>query len=75
MDEDDYKVSAAMEDYFANFIKTGNPNGGSLPNWPAAAKNDPQPQVMNINVDSKAEKATNDAAIFFLIKAMEIISS
>src|SRR6266508_281282 len=31
---DDYKVSQVMQDYFANFIKTGNPNGEGLPNWP-----------------------------------------
>jgi len=67
--DDDYKVSATMEDYFANFIKTGNPNGGSLPNWPAAEKNDQQPQVMNINVDSKADKAASDARYIFLDKS------
>jgi len=33
--EDDYKVSAQTEDYFANFIKTGNPNGKGLPTWRA----------------------------------------
>jgi para-nitrobenzyl esterase len=31
--EDDYNVSKAMQDYFANFIKTGNPNGEGLPTW------------------------------------------
>jgi para-nitrobenzyl esterase len=31
--EDDYKVSKAMQDYFANFIKTGNPNSEGLPTW------------------------------------------
>jgi para-nitrobenzyl esterase len=30
----DYKVSKVMQEYFANFIKTGNPNGKGLPNWP-----------------------------------------
>jgi para-nitrobenzyl esterase len=48
---DDYKVSATMEDYFANFIKTGNPNGDDLPHWTANAKGKPV-QVMNINVTS-----------------------
>ena len=33
---DDYKVSQQMLGYFANFIKTGNPNGAGLPTWPAA---------------------------------------
>ncbi len=31
--EDDYKVSRVMQEYFANFIKTGDPNGPDLPKW------------------------------------------
>jgi para-nitrobenzyl esterase len=34
---DDRKVSATMSAYFANFIKTGNPNNGRLPVWPKAS--------------------------------------
>lgn len=30
---DDYAVSDIFESYFANFIKTGNPNGLGLPEW------------------------------------------
>ncbi len=33
--EDDYKVSRLLQEYFANFIKTGDPNGEGLPRWPA----------------------------------------
>jgi para-nitrobenzyl esterase len=32
---EDRKVSEIIQGYFANFIKTGNPNGPGLPNWPA----------------------------------------
>ena len=67
--DDDYKVSATMQDYFANFIKTGNPNGGSLPNWSAAEKNSLEPDVMVIDVESKDVKATNDARYIFLDKS------
>jgi para-nitrobenzyl esterase len=36
----DRRVSATMEGYFANFVKTGDPNGAGLPHWTAvAAKN------------------------------------
>jgi para-nitrobenzyl esterase len=36
--DDDRTVSATMSGYFANFIKTGNPNGGTLPVWPKASR-------------------------------------
>jgi para-nitrobenzyl esterase len=67
--EDDYKVSATMQNYFANFIITGNPNGNKQPNWPAAQPGDAQPDVMIIDVTSKAVKAANDARYHFLDKA------
>lgn len=63
---DDYRVSEIMQNYFANFIKTGNPNGTDLPQWPGAEAQDPAPPVMNIDVDSKTIKADNDARYLFL---------
>ena len=36
----DRRVSATMEGYWANFIKTGDPNGTGLPHWPAVAAKD-----------------------------------
>ncbi|MBR2133649.1 MAG: carboxylesterase family protein [Eubacterium sp.] len=32
-DDSDYAVSSAMQAYWINFIKTGNPNGENLPEW------------------------------------------
>ena len=49
--DDDYKVSETMESYFANFIKTGNPNGQDLPVWNTF--NDATQQAMWIDVNSK----------------------
>jgi para-nitrobenzyl esterase len=34
-DEIDRTVSRAMADAWVQFAKTGNPNGGALPQWPA----------------------------------------
>ncbi len=57
---DDRKVSETMQGYFVNFIKTGNPNGPGLPEWPAydAATNYMR---MRIDVESKAEPETDRA--------------
>ncbi|MCU0469950.1 MAG: carboxylesterase family protein [Arcicella sp.] len=65
---EDFKVSDTMLNYFANFIKTGNPNGEKLPEWTAAKTGDATPPVMIIDVDSKTIKATNDARYEFLDK-------
>ena len=48
---DDYKVSALMENYFANFIKRADPNGPGLPQWPTVREG----QVMRLDVESRAE--------------------
>ena len=32
---EDYAIESQMSEYWANFIKTGNPNGGDLTEWPA----------------------------------------
>lgn len=66
---EDFKVSETMHTYFANFIKTGNPNSGSLPEWPAAKPADAHPAVMILNTASKAATATDDARYEFLDKA------
>ena len=52
--DDDYKVSRMMEEYFANFIKTGRPNGPNLPDWPAA-NSDKNVPVMHIDVETRME--------------------
>ena len=47
---DDYKVSKIMKAYFANFIKTGNPNGKGLPQWPELnSGKDVQLMVFDVN--------------------------
>ena len=54
----DYEVSKVMQAYFVNFIKTGNPNGPGLPNWPAY-RADNNYQRIRIDVKSQAEPETH----------------
>ncbi len=58
--EDDYKVSDIMQVYFSNFIKTGNPNGNQLPNWPACEPDNGFPIIMNIDTETKLVRANLD---------------
>ncbi|TGE27201.1 carboxylesterase/lipase family protein [Hymenobacter metallicola] len=62
---DDYKVSETLQSYFANFIKTGNPNGKGLPTWPAAKATEAGP-VLRVDVTSKLEPDVNRARYLFL---------
>jgi para-nitrobenzyl esterase len=48
---EDHKVSEIMNEQFVSFIKTGNPNGRSLPPWPEFARG----QRMIIDVNPRAE--------------------
>ena len=52
--EDDYAISKLFLTYYANFCKTGNPNGKGLPQWTAITKDNLEAApVMKIDVESK----------------------
>jgi para-nitrobenzyl esterase len=65
--EDDYKVSRIMQGYFANFIKTGNPNGKNLPKWKAANEGS-KVEVMKIDVNTRSEAEKNRERYLFMHK-------
>jgi para-nitrobenzyl esterase len=65
--EDDYKVSKVMQEFFANFIKRGDPNGPGLPLWPVSIDTrETSPQFMRIDVNSRAEPDTHRARYLLL---------
>jgi para-nitrobenzyl esterase len=54
--DEDRAVSRTMQAYFENFIKTGNPNGQGLPQWPAGNVGpNGEVQRIRIDVETKAE--------------------
>ena len=63
--DDDRKVSQTMQGYFENFIKTGNPNGTGLPNWPVGAVDaSGNAQRIRIDVETKAEPEPRPRYLF-----------
>jgi len=49
---DDYQVGKTMNAYWANFIKTGDPNGSGMAEWPQFGK---AHEVMHLNVQCEAK--------------------
>ena len=62
---EDYQVSAIMQGYFANFVKTGDPNGLGLPPWPPADAKNLSP-VMYIGESTQARAAPHPERYRFL---------
>jgi para-nitrobenzyl esterase len=59
---EDYKVSTLMQEYFVNFIKTGNPNGKGLPEWPTFSAG----QRLIVDVNTRKEQDNSRARYEFL---------
>ena len=53
----DRAVSQAVQTYWTNFAKTGDPNGGAMPAWPAY--DDKRPQVMRFGDTPQAADYPN----------------
>ena len=65
--EEDYKISDLFLTYYANFCKTGNPNGEGLPQWTNMQGQEVAP-VMQLDVESKE---VADPALENAYKALE----
>jgi len=62
---EDHEVSEIMQAFFANFIKTGDPNGLGLPTWSAVKTASPAP-VMYIDVNTRLETEQTRERYLFL---------
>jgi para-nitrobenzyl esterase len=59
---EDQRVSKTMRSYFANFVKSGNPNGAGLPHWPQFGSG----QRLTIDLATRAEAETSARRQAFL---------
>lgn len=64
----DTKLATVMSTYWANFIKTGNPNGKGLPDWPAYSMKDKR--IMDLGTQPKAKPLPDGPALDFLFTTM-----
>ena len=60
---DDRKLSDEVMDYWTNFAKTGDPNGGGQPEWP---RYDKTGEVMHLDADSTSDSRYNARTFYFL---------
>ena len=65
--ESDHHLAEIMSTYWANFIKTGNPNGKNLPEWPAYTSK--EKEIMVLNERCAAEKLPDAEELDFLLAA------
>ena len=66
--EVDYQLATTMSSYWANFAKTGNPNGKDLPDWPAYTVSDKK--IILLNAKTEAVKLPEEAGLDFLLAKM-----
>lgn len=63
---DDHRVSAIFQSYYANFVKTGNPNGLGVPAWPELDRD--KPKIMHIDAHTHAVNAPHQERYHVLDK-------
>lgn len=66
----DHHISRIMQGYWANFIKTGNPNGPGLPHWPPTAEKDGGLLRQVIGADTHT-RIDHDAARYEFLQRIE----
>ena len=62
---EDFKLADLMAAYWANFARTGDPNGPGLPHWPACIGEDGY-QVMHLSAKPHSEPDSYRARYEFL---------
>jgi para-nitrobenzyl esterase len=65
----DHELSEVMLSYWVNFVKTGDPNGKGLPNWPSYNTHDKK--IILLNEKPQSEDLPDATALDFLLRKMD----
>jgi para-nitrobenzyl esterase len=61
---EDVELSRRMRRYWANFARTGDPNGDSLPSWPQYSSRDRRNIVFDVPIGTERDYAAADCDFF-----------
>ena len=64
----DHELANIISSYWANFAKSGNPNGTGLPEWPGY--NTKEKKIMLLGVKTESIKLPDAASLDFLVEKM-----
>ncbi len=67
--EEDQRTAKIMSWYWANFVKTGDPNGKGLPEWPATDLQ--KPEIMELGTTFKSKPVTDPTRLEFFEKYLK----
>ena len=69
--EDDDKTAAIQQEYWCNFIRTGNPNGEGLPEWTPYTAENRKLAYIDVNTRVLPDEEAKDECLTFARKYLE----
>ena len=69
--EDDDKTAAIQQEYWCNFIRTGNPNGEGLPEWTPYTAENRKLAYIDVNTRVLSDEEAEDECLTFARKYLE----
>ena len=69
--EEDDQVAFFVQEYWCNFIKTGNPNGEKVPEWKPYSASDREVMYLDVQPQMKKDAEVESAPMTFTREFLE----